>query len=156
MLCCAMLCSVCSWWLCWSRARGGRPGTLGDSRGLSGQLGVWRPRYAGWGWPGGLLLKSNNPNLSCGEKTQSRPTTQRYLNHLHKPALALVTLGRRSTPTNRTKPLADCHQGRILRLMCIATPMLTTTLSACKAPPTNIGKLHAGPSKSENNDGGDN
>ena len=38
-----------------------------DTRGHSGQLGVWRPRYAGWGWPGGLFLKSNNPNLSGGE-----------------------------------------------------------------------------------------
>ena len=39
-----------------------------DSRGLSGQLGVWRPRYAGWGWRGGLFLKANNPNLSGGQR----------------------------------------------------------------------------------------
>ena len=45
----------------------GRPGSRRDSRGLSGQLGVWRPRHAGWGWPGGLFLQSNNPNLSGGE-----------------------------------------------------------------------------------------
>ena len=45
----------------------GHPGIIGDHRGSSGQLGVWQPRYAGWGWPGGLFLKSNNPNLSGGE-----------------------------------------------------------------------------------------
>ena len=73
--CCVMLCSVlscsglsCCVLSCSSRARGGTPGTLGDSRGSSGQLGVWRPRHAGWGWPGGLFLKSNNPNLWGGEK----------------------------------------------------------------------------------------
>ena len=76
MLCDVLLCSdmLCHAVLChvvFCRVRRGREagysGILGDSRGLSGQLGVWRPRYAGWGWPGGLFLKSNNPNLSGGE-----------------------------------------------------------------------------------------
>ena len=61
-----MLCSVvlCSAQFCHVRRRGGGR----DIPGHSGQLGVWRPRCAGWGWPGGLFLKSNNPNLSGGEK----------------------------------------------------------------------------------------
>ena len=89
MLCCVMLCSVvlcsvvlCSVMLCslmclscsvlscsvlfssvmFVEGAGGR-----ESQGSSGQLGVWRPRYAGWEWPGGLSLKSNDPSLSGGE-----------------------------------------------------------------------------------------
>ena len=40
---------------------------------------VWRPRYAGWGWPGGLSLKSNNPNRSGGEKTEISRTPAEFL-----------------------------------------------------------------------------
>ena len=60
MLCSVVLCSV---QFCHVRRRGGGR----DNRGHSGQLGVWRPRYAGWEWPGGLSLKSNDPSLSGGE-----------------------------------------------------------------------------------------
>ena len=61
LLCHIMLCHVVFCRVCRGR-EAGYPGS-------SGQLGVWRPRYAGWGWPGSLFLKSNNPNLSGGEKT---------------------------------------------------------------------------------------
>ena len=61
MLCSVVLCFV---QFCHVRQRGG----WRDNRGQSGQLGVWRPRYAGWEWPGGLSLKSNDPNLSGGEQ----------------------------------------------------------------------------------------
>ena len=61
LFCPVMLCSVVF-------VEGARRDTR-DTRGSSGHLGVWRPRYAGWGWPGGLFLKSNNPSLSGGENT---------------------------------------------------------------------------------------
>ena len=65
LLCPVMLCSR------FRRGRGG--GKPRDSRGSSGQLGVWRPRYAGWGCGRGVCSKkSNNPNLSGGEKTDRR------------------------------------------------------------------------------------
>ena len=73
MLCHALFCPVmfCSVMLCSVMfVEGARRDTREhrEHRGLSGQLGVWRPRYAGWGWPGGLFLKSNIPNLWGGEK----------------------------------------------------------------------------------------
>ena len=106
MLCSGMSCSVmfCHALFCpvlsCSRFRRGRGGGIPrDTRGFSGQLGVWRPRYAGWmrrdsqgysgiigttwdlglgvwrpryaGWGCGRRVcskKSNNPNLSGGEK----------------------------------------------------------------------------------------
>merc|ERR1712086_1137042 len=67
MVCCVMVCYVlsCSVLLfcvlsCSSRARGGIPGTLGTT----GDLAAAVCRVGG---PGGLFLKSNNPNLSGGE-----------------------------------------------------------------------------------------
>ena len=77
MLCSVMLCSIafamlpcsvlsCCVMSCSSRARGGM---RRESRGPSGQLGVWRPRHAGWGCGRRVCSKkSDNPNLSGGEK----------------------------------------------------------------------------------------
>ena len=77
MLCSVMLCHArvmfCHIMLChgvFSRVCRGREAGYPGS---SGQLGVWRPRYAGWGWPGSLFLKSNNPNLSGGESEKPPP-----------------------------------------------------------------------------------
>ena len=69
--CCVLSCSSCSVLSCCilscsSRARGGM---RRESRGPSGQLRVWRPRHAGWGCGRRVCSKkSNNPNLSGGEK----------------------------------------------------------------------------------------
>ena len=79
MLCSGMCCSVmlchalfCPVMLCSRFRRGRGGGTPRDSRGFSGQLGVWRPRYAGWGCGRGVCSeKSNNPNLSGGEKPKT-------------------------------------------------------------------------------------
>eukprot|EP00959_Pyramimonas_sp_CCMP1952_P374869 7850541-Pyramimonas_sp.AAC.1 len=38
-----------------------------DSPGSSGQLGVWRPRYVGWGWPGARRdTQDQRDNLGSG------------------------------------------------------------------------------------------
>ena len=64
-MCFFMICSVMFRFAQFCHAR--RKGGWRDNRGHSGQLGVWRPRYAGWEWPGGLSLKSNDPSQSGGE-----------------------------------------------------------------------------------------
>ena len=71
--------------------------TLRDSRRPSGQLGVWRPRYAVRGCGRGVCSKkSNNPNLSGGEKQKTvlqpaklhpaRRGVVPHLDHGHGPA----------------------------------------------------------------------
>ena len=69
LFCSVMLCSSKGVFCRVCRGReAGPPGPPGPP-GLPGQSGVWRPRYAGWVWPGGQFLKSNDPNLSGGEKS---------------------------------------------------------------------------------------
>ena len=56
LFCHVVFCRVC---------RGREAGYSGDSR---GNLGSGGRGMQGWGWPGGLSLKSNDPSLSGGEQ----------------------------------------------------------------------------------------